>query len=243
MNDTTVKGLAKATGNERFAYDSYRRLLDMFGDVVLGIPHEDFERRFDKVKEAANAESDVDLGVEELKKLCQEYKQVYDEHGMKFPSNPYEQLEACIKAVFGSWMTPRAVKYREKENIRGLLGTATNIQTMVFGNMGDSSGTGVAFSRNPSTGEPKMYGEYLINAQGEDVVAGIRTPQPIQQMQEVLPKAYEQFLKNVDLLEHYFKGKLYQSMSLAYFQCSTVNSKLKHSLLPRRHPVIRYARR
>ena len=135
--------------------------------------------KIDQVKEAANAESDVDLGVEELQKLCREYKQVYDEHGMKFPFDPYEQLKACIKAVFGSWMTPRAVKYREKENIRGLLGTATNIQTMVFGNMGDSSGTGVAFSRNPSTGEPNiMYGEYLINAQGEDVVAGIRTPQP-----------------------------------------------------------------
>ena len=162
LNDTTVVGLAKATGNERFAWDSYRRLLDMFGEVVLGIPHEDFERRFDKVKADAGAENDVDLGVPELKILCSEYKEVYKQEGLQFPLDPYEQLFACIKAVFGSWMTPRAVKYREINNIRSLLGTATNIQTMVFGNMGDSSGTGVAFSRNPSTGENVMYGEYLI---------------------------------------------------------------------------------
>ena len=239
LNDTTVEGLAKATGNERFAWDSYRRLLDMFGEVVLGIPHEDFEHRFDKVKAgmyhieheqripyiipcfltscnllslrvyntilAANAESDVELGVEELKKLCNEYKAVYEEQGKHFPLDPYEQLYACVKAVFGSWMTPRAVKYREINNIRNLLGTATNIQTMVFGNMGNDSGTGVAFSRNPSTGENTMYGEYLINAQGEDVVAGIRTPQPIRRMEEVLPEAYAKFLENVDKLEHYFK--------------------------------------
>ena len=162
LNDTTVEGLAKATGNERFAWDSYRRLLDMFGEVVLGIPHEDFEQRFDKVKEDANAKNDLDLGVDELKKLCDEYKDVYVVEGKVFPMDPYEQLYACVKAVFGSWMTPRAVKYREIHNIRNLLGTATNIQTMVFGNMGEDSGTGVAFSRNPSTGENVMYGEYLI---------------------------------------------------------------------------------
>ncbi|KAL7543827.1 hypothetical protein ACHAXR_013220 [Thalassiosira sp. AJA248-18] len=205
LNDITVEGLAKATGNERFAWDSYRRLLDMFGEVVLGIAHEDFEQRFDKVKENANVKNDVDLSVAELKNLCDEYKAVYEEQGMNFPMDPYEQLYACVKAVFGSWMTPRAVKYREINNIRTLLGTATNIQSMVFGNMGLDSGTGVAFSRNPSTGENVMYGEYLINAQGEDVVAGIRTPQPIKQMKEVLPEAYSVFLKNVDLLEHYFK--------------------------------------
>lgn len=152
LNDVTVDGLAKATGNERFAWDSYRRLLDMYGEVVLGIPHEDFEKRFDKVKEDAGATNDVDLGVNELKKLCDEYKQVYVEQGKEFPMDPYEQLYACVKAVFGSWMTPRAVKYREINNIKNLIGTATNIQTMVFGNMGDDSGTGVAFSRNPSTG-------------------------------------------------------------------------------------------
>ena len=172
LNDETVEGLAKATGNPRFAWDSYRRLLDMFGEVVLGIPHEDFEKRFDKVKEEANAKSDVDLTVDELKILCDEYKQVYKEQTQHFPADPYEQLHACVKAVFGSWMTPRAVKYREINNIRNLIGTATNIQAMVFGNMGEDSGTGVAFSRNPSTGENVMYGEYLINAQGEDVVAG-----------------------------------------------------------------------
>jgi len=205
LNDETVEGLAKATDNPRFAWDSYRRLLDMFGEVVLGIPHEDFEKRFDKVKENANAKSDVDLTVDELKLLCDEYKQVYKEQHQHFPADPYEQLHACVKAVFGSWMTPRAVKYREINNIRNLIGTATNIQTMVFGNLGDDSGTGVAFSRNPSTGENVMYGEYLINAQGEDVVAGIRTPEPIRKMKEVLPAAYEKFLENVDKLEHYFK--------------------------------------
>lgn len=172
LNDDTFEGLAKATDNPRFAWDSYRRLLDMFGEVVLGIPHEDFEKRFDKVKENANAKNDVDLTVDELKLLCVEYKQVYKEQNQCFPADPYEQLIACVKAVFGSWMTPRAVKYREINNIRNLIGTATNIQTMVFGNLGDDSGTGVAFSRNPSTGENVMYGEYLINAQGEDVVAG-----------------------------------------------------------------------
>eukprot|EP00580_Thalassiosira_gravida_P018530 CAMPEP_0201657318 /NCGR_PEP_ID=MMETSP0494-20130426/600_1 /ASSEMBLY_ACC=CAM_ASM_000839 /TAXON_ID=420259 /ORGANISM="Thalassiosira gravida, Strain GMp14c1" /LENGTH=930 /DNA_ID=CAMNT_0048134141 /DNA_START=281 /DNA_END=3076 /DNA_ORIENTATION=+ len=205
LNDTSVKGLAKATGNERFAWDSYRRLLDMFGEVVLGIPHEDFEQRFDKVKADASAGDDLDLGVPELKTLCNEYKAVYEIEGKHFPMDPYEQLRACVKAVFGSWMTPRAVKYREINNIRNLLGTATNIQTMVFGNMGDDSGTGVAFSRNPSTGENIMYGEYLINAQGEDVVAGIRTPLPILRMEEELPEAYAKFLENVDKLEHYFK--------------------------------------
>lgn len=165
LNDTTVEGLAVATGNERFAWDSYRRLLDMFGEVVLGIPHEEFEQRLDKIKEEASALNDVDLHTSELKKLCREYMSVYEEQGKQFPTDPYEQLYACVKAVFGSWMTPRAVKYREINNVRNLLGTATNIQTMVFGNMGDDSGTGVAFSRNPSTGENVMYGEYLINAQ------------------------------------------------------------------------------
>lgn len=172
---------------------------------MLGIAHEDFEKRFDTIKEEANAEDDTDLGVPELKKLCEEYKKVYVEQGKVFPMDPFEQLYACVKAVFGSWMTPRAVKYREINNVKSLIGTATNIQTMVFGNMGDDSGTGVAFSRNPSTGENILYGEYLINAQGEDVVAGIRTPQPILRMQEVLPEAYAKFLVNVEKLEHYFK--------------------------------------
>lgn len=228
LNDVTVNGLAKATGNERFAWDSYRRLLDMYGEVVLGIPHEDFEKRFDKVKDAANAKNDVDLGFDELKKLCDEYKQVYVEQGKEFPMDPYEQLYACVKAVFGSWMTPRAVKYREINNIKNLIGTATNIQTMVFGNMGDDSGTGVAFSRNPSTGENVMYGEYLINAQGEDVVAGIRTPQPISQMKEVLPAAYTKFLENVEKLEVYFKvrGSFY-----SWYCLSNNDSSHHHTLI------------
>lgn len=181
-------------------------LLDsQFGEVVLGIDHDVFEKRFDKVKEDAKVQSDVDLGVAELKILCNEYKAVYHEQGKTFPLDPYEQLHACVKAVFGSWMTPRAVKYREINNVKGLLGTATNIQAMVFGNMGIDSGTGVAFSRNPATGENKMYGEFLVNAQGEDVVAGIRTPQPILQMRQEFPDCYATFLDNCSKLERYFK--------------------------------------
>ena len=156
------------------------------------------------MKEEANAKNDVDLGVDDLSS-CVRSTSKYMWNREKNSMDPYEQLYACVKAVFGSWMTPRAVKYREINNIKNLIGTATNIQTMVFGNMGNDCGTGVAFSRNPSTGDKVMYGEYLINAQGEDVVAGIRTPQPISQMKEVLPEAYAKFLENVEKLEVYFK--------------------------------------
>lgn len=150
-------------------------------------------------------QNDVDLSVEDLKKLCTEYKNVFKKHNQEFPSDPSEQLKACIKAVFGSWFSPRAVKYREINKIKSLIGTAANVQMMVFGNMGQDSGTGVAFSRNPSTGANELYGEYLINAQGEDVVAGIRTPQPISQMHDVLPNAYKQFVANINKLERHFK--------------------------------------
>jgi len=204
LNSQTVEGLAKSTGNERFAYDSFRRLLDMFGDVVLGIPHEAFESKMEQVKDDAGVYDDVELTVEDLKTLVEEYKKVYQEHDKEFPEDPYDQLEACVRAVFGSWMSERAIKYREINDIGNLIGTAANIQTMVFGNMGESSGTGVAFSRDPGTGENLLYGEYLINAQGEDVVAGIRTPEPIARMAEVLPEAYKQFIQNIEKLEHHF---------------------------------------
>jgi len=205
LNDDSVKGLAKATNNPRFAWDSYRRLLNMFGDVVRGIPHESFEERFDAIKAAAGVEKDVDLSADQLKELCDEYKAVFKSNGQEFPSDPQKQLEDCIKAVFGSWNSARAIKYREINGIKHLIGTAANVQTMVFGNMGSTSGTGVAFSRNPSTGENKLYGEFLINAQGEDVVAGIRTPEHISKMAEVLPEAYKVFVENIDKLERHFK--------------------------------------
>lgn len=191
LNDITVEGLATATQNPRFAYDSYRRLLNMFGDVVKGIAHEAFEDRFDKIKADAGVKNDVDLNADQLKLLCAEYKKVFEEHNQQFPSDPQEQLRECVKAVFGSWFSPRAIKYREINSIKSLIGTAANVQMMVFGNMGPTSGTGVAFSRNPSTGANKLYGEYLINAQGEDVVAGIRTPEHITRMAEVLPGGEE----------------------------------------------------
>ncbi len=176
----------------------------MFGDVVLGIPHESFEGKMDQLKTKYGVKNDVDFTADQLKELVVLYKQVYKEQNEAFPEEPIEQLRACIKAVFGSWNSERAIKYREIKNITGLIGTACNIQTMVFGNLGQTSGTGVAFSRDPGTGQNVMMGEYLINAQGEDVVAGIRTPEPIAKMKEVLPEAYDQFMKNVDLLEKHF---------------------------------------
>lgn len=172
LNKETVQGLAKATSNKRFAYDSYRRLLDMFGDVVLGIPHEAFESKLAALKKKKNVTDDLHLTADDLEELCSMYYTVYQEYGKEFPQDAYDQVRACIKAVFGSWNTERAVKYREINGITSLLGTACNIQTMVYGNLGDTSGTGVAFSRDPGTGEKKMKGEYLVNAQGEDVVAG-----------------------------------------------------------------------
>lgn len=204
LNDTTVEALAKATDSPRFAYDAYRRLLDMFGDVVLGIPHESFEAKMDGLKAKHGVKNDVDFNADQLKELVVLYKQVYTEYKETFPDEPIEQLRACIKAVFGSWNSERAIKYREIKNVTGLIGTACNIQTMVFGNLGETSGTGVAFSRDPGSGANVMMGEYLINAQGEDVVAGIRTPQPIAKMKEVLPEAYDQFIKNINLLEKHF---------------------------------------
>jgi len=221
LNDESVAGLANATGNERFAYDAYRRLINMFGDVVCGVHHEYFEHAFDKIKQKYHAKEDNDVPMEGMIALCESYKKVFRKHyGKPFPQDPLKQLELAVKAVFSSWMQSRAIRYRQVENITGLLGTAVNVQSMVFGNMGDDSGTGVAFTRDPSTGQNKFYGEFLINAQGEDVVAGIRTPQPVVQMAKWNKKVYDQLLKIKDKLEKHYrdvqdieftieKGKLY----------------------------------
>lgn len=183
LNDKAARGLAEATDNDRFAYDAYRRLINMFGDVVMGVHHEHFERAFDAIKARYGVEIDTDVPAEGLKELCDAYKDVYQQHvGSAFPQSPMKQLQLAIEAVFGSWNAEKAISYRRYEAMNGLNGTAVNVQTMVFGNMGDDSGTGVAFTRNPSTGENKLYGEFLVNAQGEDVVAGIRTPRPVSEM-------------------------------------------------------------
>mmetsp|Transcript_27085 Transcript_27085/g.58317 ORF Transcript_27085/g.58317 Transcript_27085/m.58317 type:complete len:972 (+) Transcript_27085:119-3034(+) len=203
INDNTVKGLAASFG-ERFAMDSYRRFLNMFGTVVMDIPHHAFESELDKMKAAAGVDQDNDLTTEQLTQLVATYKEVYTKNGKQFLEDPMAQLYAAMYAVFDSWNSDRAIKYRAAEGITGLLGTAVNIQAMVYGNMGDTSGTGVCFTRDPNTGEHMLYGEYLINAQGEDVVAGIRTPQPISKMAETLPSAYKNLIKNVEILEGHY---------------------------------------
>jgi pyruvate, orthophosphate dikinase len=206
LNDEAVVGLANATGNERFAYDAYRRLINMYGDVVCGVDHELFEHAFDKIKTKHKVKNDTDVPVEGMIQLCEEYKKVFQKHfGKPFPQEPLKQLELAIEAVFKSWMQPRAVKYRQVENITGLLGTAVNVQSMVFGNMGDDSGTGVAFTRDPATGENKFYGEFLINAQGEDVVAGIRTPLPVDEMPKWNKAVYKELLEIKDKLEQHYR--------------------------------------
>ncbi len=205
LNDETVKALAKHTGNERFAYDSYRRFIDMFGDVVMNIPHETFEEILEGLKEKKGAKEDTDLDTDSLKELTLMYKEAYQrETGSSFPSDPFDQLERTINAVFESWNGERAVKYRKIHQISNLLGTAVSVQAMVFGNMGDDSATGVCFTRNPSNGENKLYGEYLVNAQGEDVVAGIRTPQDIDTLESIMPKSYKMLLDIGGKLEHHY---------------------------------------
>ena len=180
LNDIAVEGFAKKTGNARFAYDSYRRFIQMYSDVVMEVPKSFFEKIIDEVKEAKGVQYDTELTVDDLKELVQRFKAIYSEemNGEEFPQDPKEQLLGAVKAVFRSWDNPRAIVYRRMNDIPGDWGTAVNVQAMVFGNMGETSGTGVAFTRNPSTGEKGIYGEYLINAQGEDVVAGVRTPDP-----------------------------------------------------------------
>ena len=206
LNDVSVKGLAAATDNPRFAYDAYRRLINMFGGVVMEVHHEHFEKAFDKIKKKHKVTLDTEVPAEGLIALCEDYKKVYKKHtGKNFPQNPLKQLELAVEAVFKSWNTPRAISYRHKDGIRGLLGTAVNVQAMVYGNMGDESGTGVAFTRNPSTGENKFYGEFLINAQGEDVVAGIRTPLPVDEMPKWNKAVHKRLLQIKTILEKHYK--------------------------------------
>eukprot|EP00210_Caulerpa_lentillifera_P008414 g8026.t1 len=204
-NDEIVKSLASKT-TLRFAYDCYRRLLSMFGDVVLGLPHDDFEHALAAKKTAKGAKFDVELTGEDLKELVEEYKQVYKNYNQELPQDPFQQLQKCVDAVFKSWNTERAVKYREINNITGLKGTAVNIQSMVYGNYNDDSGTGVCFTRNPATGEKVFFGEFLMNAQGEDVVAGIRTPIPIAELEKDYPGVYKELVDTKNLLETYMKN-------------------------------------
>lgn len=200
LNDDTIKGLIERT-NERFAYDSYRRFINMFGDVVRGIPHSEFERIMDEVKDKAGVEKDVELGAEELKELTERYKELVGD----IPSDPWEQLLEAVKAVFESWNNKRAVTYRELHGLPHDMGTAVNVQAMVFGNTGEDSGSGVAFTRDPSSGENKMYGEFLMNAQGEDVVAGIRTPLQLKDLEEKLPDIYSQLQYVSNILEKEYR--------------------------------------
>ncbi|HNY99677.1 MAG TPA: pyruvate, phosphate dikinase [Anaerolineaceae bacterium] len=206
LNDETARGMVLLTNNERFVYDSYRRLIQMFGSVVLGLPDEAFEDVLTEFKAERGAKADTELTAEDLKELTEKFKSVVlRSRGQPFPQDPLEQLRLATEAVFSSWNGKRAIDYRRATNIPDDLGTAVNIVTMVFGNMGNDSGTGVAFTRNPATGERKMYGDYLLNAQGEDVVAGIRNTEPIDHLGEVMPEAYAQFLEITAKLENYFK--------------------------------------
>jgi len=206
LTDNAVEGLAKVSGNRRFALDAYRRLINMFGDVVMDVPHEKYEEAFDRIKAEYGITLDTDLNEAGLDELIAAYKKVYrDGTGDDFPQDPYEQLEKSIDAVFKSWNIPRAVRYRQINEITGLLGTAVNVQTMVFGNMGEDSGTGVAFTRDPATGINKFYGEFLVNAQGEDVVAGIRTPLHVDEMVKWRPEIYQQLLGVKDILEGHYR--------------------------------------
>ena len=207
LNDVAVDAFAKKTNNERFAYDSYRRFIQMFSDVVMGVPKSYFEKIIDEVKNKKGIKYDIELTTDDLKELVKRFKEVYKENmnGEKFPQDPKVQLMEAIKAVFRSWDNPRAIVYRRMNDIPYSWGTAVNVQAMVFGNKGNTSGTGVAFTRNPATGEKGIFGEYLINAQGEDVVAGVRTPQPIAKLKEDLPEVYDEFIKDAMMLEEHYK--------------------------------------
>ncbi len=221
LNDQTTEALVKKTGNPRFAYDCYRRFIQMFGEVALHVDMAKFDHIFDSRKHKVKAKLDTDLNAEDLKAIIDDYKKlVKKETGRDFPQDAVEQLLLSRDAVFSSWNTPKAIYYRRMEKIPDSIGTAANVQAMVFGNMGDTSGTGVGFTRNPSTGEHKFYGEFLVNAQGEDVVAGIRTPQPIEDLATVMPEAYKQLREITTMLEKHYsdvqdfeftieEGKLY----------------------------------
>ncbi len=205
LNDQTAEGLIKLTGNPRFVWDSYRRLVEMFGTTVFGLDDEVFEHPMARYKESKGYKVDTEMKAEDWKALVGQFKEIFKKNvGSEFPQDVYQQLELATKAVFESWMGKRAVDYRKKTNISEDLGTAVNIVTMVFGNMGEDSGTGVAFTRNPSTGDRKMMGDYLLNAQGEDVVAGIRNADPIENLQRSMPKVYKQFMDITKRLEKHY---------------------------------------
>jgi len=206
LNSEVVQGLIIKTENERFAWDAYRRFIQMFGNVVMNVEHDTFEHILEKKKHQAGVKLDTELNANDLKDIVRQYKKAYlDSTGEEFPSDPFEQLTKAVNAVFNSWNNSRAIKYRQLYDIRGLLGTAVNVQAMVFGNMGETSGTGVCFTRNPSTGENKFYGEFLVNAQGEDVVAGIRTPEPLDGMSKQWPALYKQLVAIRTRLEKHYK--------------------------------------
>ena len=206
LNDRSVVGLAEKTGNARFAWDSYRRLVQMYGNVVMEVEHAEFEHILENVKDTQGAKFDTDLTTEDLQEVVARYKnKIQEKTGREFPQDPVEQLFGSVNAVFNSWNNYRAVRYRELNDIRGLIGTAVNIQTMVFGNLGEDSGTGVCFTRNPSTGEAKFYGEYLMNAQGEDVVAGIRTPKPVSALEDQMPEIYRQLVDTCNNVEKHYR--------------------------------------
>ncbi len=206
LNDEVIAGIIEKTGNTRFAYDIYRRFIDMFGDVVMGCDHEHFEHVIHAAKQKAGVTLDNELSADQLKEVVEQYKEVFKKNvGQLFPQDGKTQLQLAINAVFGSWNSERAIKYRQLNKISGLLGTAVNVQAMVFGNMGEDCGTGVCFTRNPSTGKKEFYGEFLMNAQGEDVVAGIRTPIELKKLNKVMPKAYQQLTKLMTRLEKHYK--------------------------------------
>ncbi len=246
LNDETLPAMIELTGNERFTWDAYRRFMQMFGDVVLGMEHHAFEHALEAVKKRRRAKLDTDLDTEGLRSVVTEYKKVYKRARKSFPQDARKQLQASIDAVFGSWNNPRAVKYRELNDIRGLIGTAVNVQTMVFGNMGDDCGTGVAFTRDPATGANKFYGEFLMNAQGEDVVAGTRTPLPIAELRKYDPKSYRQLLQiRKDLENHYHdvqdieftieKGKLYMLQTRTGKRTATAAVKIAIDMMREGH--------
>ncbi len=256
LNDETIKGLIAQSNNERFAYDAYRRFVQMFGDVVLGAEHKKFEEALTRKKCSLKVELDTQLNAKALKDLVAEFKKIIKETtGKTFPEKPHQQLEWAIKAVFSSWSNKRAITYRKLNNIPDNLGTAVNVQAMVFGNMGDDSGTGVAFTRDPATGERKFYGEYLMNAQGEDVVAGIRTPHPIRDLKKESPENYNQLVKIQSKLEKHYKdmqdleftiekGKLYllQTRTGKRTAASAVKiavDMVKEKLINRKEAVLR----
>ena len=206
LNDETIKGLVSATDDARFAYDAYRRFIMMFSNVVMEVPKNEYEQAFTGLKKRLGIKKDADVSAPDLKALCEEFKTLTKlRTGQDFPQNALQQLEAAIEAVFRSWNTERAILYRRVENISDDIGTAVNVQAMVFGNRGDSSGTGVAFTRDPANGNNALYGEYLMNAQGEDVVAGIRTPESIAQLEKTMPEIYKQFVDVGELLEKSYR--------------------------------------